>query len=504
MRAIIYARVSTEEQEDNYSLSSQLEACRRYAAERGMQVVAEIQDVQSGAVLERPGLARVRELARKGAIDAVVVYALDRFSRNTAHILLLLDELKNTGVALHTVNRGESGDTPEARMMNTIEAAFAEFERLKIKERMMRGKRQKAASGRAVGEGSAPYGYRWQGSGKDRHLVIVPEEADVVRMIYRWSIEGDGIPRIVERLVALNVPPPSQAASANKMRRIPERWSTSGVGGILTNPTYTGKVEQYEHTLAVPAIIDDATYALAREAAQKRQMFSRRNAKRNYLLRGRLRCAVSGYALCGDVSGNPPAERYHTNCRDKTRDVEFLSIRASRIEAAVWGWVVSLLDEDTIRNAIREAREAASSRIEERDRHRSVLLAAREDVQRQMDRLLDSYARGLIDDETLARSLEPRKRQMQSISAELDNLPRVDGVIDDATEATLIETARAIRKRLVDPDALSVEDKQAILDALDVQVKVERIARGQYVAHCTAALFNASSVVRITSARSEV
>ncbi|MBO9326369.1 MAG: recombinase family protein [Roseiflexus sp.] len=212
-------------------------------------------------------------------IDAVIVYALDRLSRNTAHLLLLLDELRGARVALHTVNRGESGDTPEARMMNTIEAAFAEFERLKIKERMQRGKRQKAASGVVIGEGSAPYGYRWQGNGKERRLVIVPEEAEVVRQIFRRSIEGDGIPRIAERLTALNVPPPSQAVSANKARRIPGKWSTSGVGGILTNPTYTGRVEQYDHVLNVPAISDETTFALAREAARKRQMFSRRNAK---------------------------------------------------------------------------------------------------------------------------------------------------------------------------------------------------------------------------------
>jgi len=79
MRAIIYVRASTDEQGDNFSLPSQIDACRTYAAERGMQVVAEIQDVQSGAVLERPGLVRVRELARQRQIDAVITYSLDRY-----------------------------------------------------------------------------------------------------------------------------------------------------------------------------------------------------------------------------------------------------------------------------------------------------------------------------------------------------------------------------------------------------------------------------------------
>jgi len=412
MRAIIYARVSTDEQGDNYNLPSQIEVCRRYAADRGVQIVAEAQDIASGAILERPGLARVRELARQRAIDAVIVYANDRLTRNVAHMLLLRDEFLTAGVSLHSVTRGQTQDTPEGRMFDTMEAAFAEYERLKIKERMQRGKRQKAASGNVIGEGSPPYGYRFEGSGRERRIVIVPEEADVVQMIYRWSIEGEGVPRIVERLAALNIPPPSQAASANKKRRTPGRWSPSGVGGILTNPAYMGKIEQYGTHVAIPAIIDDATFALAREAARKRLKFARRNAKRNYLLRGRLRCAMSGYALCGGVLGAPPVARYTVNVRNAP-GVRY-SLRVDAVDAAVWGWVVSLLDEQTIRDAIQAARKAASSRIEERDRQRATLLAAREDIQRQIDRLLDAYARGAIDDETLARSLEPRKQQNQS------------------------------------------------------------------------------------------
>jgi len=501
MRAVIYARVSTDEQGDNFSLPSQIDACRRYAAERGMQVIADVQDAASGAVLERPGLARVRELARQRQIDAVIVYALDRLSRNTAHLLLLLDDLRSAGVALHTVNRGESGDTPEARMMNTIEAAFAEFERLKIKERMQRGKRQKAASGLAVGEGNAPYGYRWQGAGKERRLAVVPEEAEVVRMMYRWCIEGDGIPRIIERLEALNIAPPTHITGAGA-RGEKRRWSRGGVWSVLNNRRYTGRSDDYGHAVAVPAIIDDATFALAREAAQKRWRYAKRNAKRDYLLRGRIKCAASGFALTGEYKTDRGVRIYALNNRNQPTGR--YTVNADALETAVWGWVVSLLDEETIRSAIAEAREAAAEQIAERDRMRTALLTAREDVQRQIDRLLDGYARGLIDEETLARGLEPRKQQIASINAELERLPAGDGVIDETTEAALIETARAIRAKLIDPDALSVEEKRQILDALDVQVRVERTGRGQYIAHCSAALFDAGDVVRIAPANSRV
>src|SRR5689334_594675 len=92
-RAIIYVRVSTDEQADNNSLTTQIAACEQYAAQHGYSVVATFQDVMSGAKLDRPGLSKVRELLRMRTIDVLIVYSSDRLTRNLAHSLLLRDEL---------------------------------------------------------------------------------------------------------------------------------------------------------------------------------------------------------------------------------------------------------------------------------------------------------------------------------------------------------------------------------------------------------------------------
>jgi site-specific DNA recombinase len=439
MRAIIYARVSTDEQGDNFSLPSQIDACRTYATERGMQVVAELQDVQSGAVLERPGLARARELAHQRQIDAVIVYSLDRLSRNVAHTLLLRDELTEAGVTLHTCTRGQASDTPEGRMFDTLESAFAEYERLKIRERMMRGKRQKAANGQVVGEGAAPYGYRLEGSKRDRRLVIVPEEAEIVKMIYCWRvIDGTSVCEIARRLNDMGAPPPSvvnpHSIGAHRRKHADACWTKNTVNRILANPTYAGSVAQYDTIVTTPAIIDQETFELARIAAQRAKEQARRNTKHSYLLRGRVRCAVSGYAMCGHSSAKDGRTyRYYRAQKPGGRALNtcLWETRAEPLEQAVWQWVVSLLEETTIREAISAARAANADRQAEYDRHRTAIIDAIERLRGQVDRLIDAYTQGVIDRDELARQAEPRRSQIKALQQELDALPASAGAITD-------------------------------------------------------------------------
>ena len=85
-------------------MPSQIEACQRYAAQHGFEVVGVFQDVMSGSIIERPALDKVRTLVRVGGIGAVIVYASDRLTRNVAHSYLLREELKRARVALHYVH----------------------------------------------------------------------------------------------------------------------------------------------------------------------------------------------------------------------------------------------------------------------------------------------------------------------------------------------------------------------------------------------------------------
>ena len=109
-RAILYARVSTDEQaRSGYSLAQQIEALRDYAVREGYEVLEEVQDPgQSGASLERPGMDRVRDLVSAGGVSVVLAQDRDRFSREPAYTYLLRREFEEHGCELRSLNdRGD-------------------------------------------------------------------------------------------------------------------------------------------------------------------------------------------------------------------------------------------------------------------------------------------------------------------------------------------------------------------------------------------------------------
>src|SRR3712207_4669948 len=120
-RAILYARVSTDEQaRSGYSLAQQIEALRAYAVMEGYEVLEEVQDPsQSGASLERPGMDRVRDLVAAGGVSVVLAQDRDRFAREPAYHYLLRREFEEHGTKIRALNdRGD--DSPEGELTDGI------------------------------------------------------------------------------------------------------------------------------------------------------------------------------------------------------------------------------------------------------------------------------------------------------------------------------------------------------------------------------------------------
>jgi site-specific DNA recombinase len=120
-RAILYARVSTEEQaKSGYSLTQQIEALREYAGREGYQIFEEVTDPgQSGASLERPGMDLVRDLVAAGGVSAVLAQDRDRFAREPAYHYLLRKEFDERGTKIRALNdRGD--DSPEGQLTDGI------------------------------------------------------------------------------------------------------------------------------------------------------------------------------------------------------------------------------------------------------------------------------------------------------------------------------------------------------------------------------------------------
>jgi DNA invertase Pin-like site-specific DNA recombinase len=151
MRAALYARVSTADQEPE----NQLQELRAYASARGWTAREYVDQGVSGARESRPSLDALVRDAKRRRIDVLVVWRLDRLGRNLRHLVLLLDELQALGVAFITLGEGIDTSTPAGRLQLHILSAMAEFERARIAERVKAGVARARAQGRRLGRPKA-------------------------------------------------------------------------------------------------------------------------------------------------------------------------------------------------------------------------------------------------------------------------------------------------------------------------------------------------------------
>ena len=147
MKAAIYARVSTVDQEPE----NQLQELRRYVEARGWTAVEYVDRGVSGAKDRRPALDQLLADARRRRFDVVVCWRLDRLGRNLRHLITLLDELQALGVAFVSLAEGIDATTPAGRLQMQILGAIAEFERGRIVERVRAGLARARAQGQRLG-----------------------------------------------------------------------------------------------------------------------------------------------------------------------------------------------------------------------------------------------------------------------------------------------------------------------------------------------------------------
>jgi len=209
-RAILYARVSTDEQaRSGYSLAQQLEALREYANREGYEVLEEVQDPgQSGASLERPGMDRVRDLVAAGGVSVVLAQDRDRFAREPAYHYLLRREFEEYGTKIRALN-DHGDDSLEGELTDGILDQLAKFERAKIAERTRRVKLQKARQGKVLAGPRPNFGFQYNAN-RDNY-VVDEEQMRVIERIFREvGAEGRTMYAVKAALDREGVSPPSR------------------------------------------------------------------------------------------------------------------------------------------------------------------------------------------------------------------------------------------------------------------------------------------------------
>ncbi|MEI7653514.1 MAG: recombinase family protein [bacterium] len=370
MKAVIYARVSTEQQEDQKTIESQISELQTCFAQSNDTLIDKyIDNGYSGAMLARPALDRLRDDARNHLFDRVYIHNPDRLARRYAYQELILDELQKLQIEVVFKDRKSAG-TPEDQMLQGFQGLFAEYEKTKIVERTRRGRLHRAKSNHIVGH-LAPYGYdnikRTETSFAT--YVINEKEAEVVRQIFAWLTEEQlTLYKIICRLK-------SQGITARKGGM----WARSSLSRLLRNETYTGTTYYNKQLsvpstkprvdgvysrqintsrkakdrkewigITVPAIISKETYNKAQKQLAANSLLADRNAKYNYLLKGLVYCGNDE----GRLYGVPIHGTRYYRCRFKGKvnavvPCQSIAVKADNIEKTVWDEISMLLSSPT-------------------------------------------------------------------------------------------------------------------------------------------------------------
>jgi site-specific DNA recombinase len=432
MIVAIYVRVSTDQQaEKGYSLDTQLLDCKTKANELDYVSLIEeyVDDGYSGAYMDRPALERLRNGIRDKRFGAVIVYDPDRLARNLTHQLIITDEIESSGAQLIFVNF-EWQDTPEGKLFYSIRGAVSAYEREKIRERMLRGKRGKALAGKVI-RNNRPYGYGWNA---ERSVYVVnEEEAKMIRQIFNWCInEHLGIRAIATRLAELEYPTRTERRS----------WNIGTVHDILTRETYCGvhwvnkeyksKVSQNKFKrgfrdesewipVQVPAIISRETWEAAQRQLQLNKRITKKPITYDYICRNLVVCplcntpmrtAVSGtkhkpYYICKTGRAVSGKTSLNNNYKCPARQIP-----ADVLDRHVWLYISNILQNPEILseelNHPRDQNEAVKEALERLAVNESQLLREREKIT-----LL--FRQDLIDQEMAEKQLTEIKQSLAQI-----------------------------------------------------------------------------------------
>ena len=191
-RAVLYARVSTDAQQKEGTIESQVLELKRQIAAAGDVLVREyVDDGYSGSLLDRPGLEALRRDVRTPLFDAVYFLDTDRIARDVAYQTIILGELLKYGKQIIIKGR-DYVNNPENKFTVTVLGAVAELERAKIIERTTRGRLHRLRMGELSSNGHRIYGYDYvrKTATAPAALVINEEQAPVVRSIFEMFASG--------------------------------------------------------------------------------------------------------------------------------------------------------------------------------------------------------------------------------------------------------------------------------------------------------------------------
>jgi site-specific DNA recombinase len=432
MKVAIYARVSSDAQDVSLSIGAQLRSLREYAARQGYQVVREfVDEAESGRTSARPAFREMIALAKtkRPPFQAILVWKLNRFSRNRLDSITYKELLRQRGINLVSINEPLE-DNPSGRLLEGIIESMDEFYSANLGQDIRRGLRESAQRGFFV-SGHPPYGMHKVAvkDGSKTRYKLAPDDEDslsvrIVRRIFDMALKGLGTKEIAK---ALNRDGFRTSTGA--------RWTKTYVHKILNNEAYCGTlvlggrpghkaIQRGESPVRVenawPAIIDKETFRLVQEkmSARKPEAVHPRVLPSFYLLSGILYCSC-GRAMTGR-SAKSHRFYYYTCNRSYKQGSDACNAKSlpkDRLEKLVIEQIMSrILIDDVLTELVKLVNEELDSSHNLYREKLEVMDAELKEVNSRLTRHYDILETGKLSLDDLAPRIKELKARQEEIS----------------------------------------------------------------------------------------
>lgn len=340
IRAAVYVRYSSQNQNDSFSIEYQVEETTKYIESKGYKLVGTYIDAAKTGkkTAGRDALDQMTNDVKAGKIDKIVVFSFSRSFRNTRDALNYNHDLMtNHGVVMESVIEPIDFTNPHGKFSGTNLFAMHELQSDIIAAHVRSGMYVAAQKGYFLG-GTPLFGYDLIGTGefsrnKERKKYIIHEEnAKIVRRIFRMYADGSTITSIMQMLKNNNV----------KAQRGGDGMNKTTVAKMLRNEFYIGirtfNIKGYPKLYlqnAVPAIIDANTWALVQKRHEAKRETQPRRRRKLYCLTGKIVCGCCGCQFTG-VAITPRKNRtynyYSCNGRHEKRVCRNKNVRKEDLE----------------------------------------------------------------------------------------------------------------------------------------------------------------------------
>ncbi|PHV69739.1 resolvase [Sporanaerobium hydrogeniformans] len=437
VRVALYARVSTEEQAlHGFSIEAQLNVLRNYCKLYNKKIVKEYVDrgISGKSIAGRYELQQLLKDAESGEFDEVLVWKISRLARKVIDLLQMVEIFEKNDVVFRSFSENFETETPMGKFALQMMGAVGELERNTIVDNVKLGMAQRSRQGRW--NGGICLGYKSEAvdssNKKDTRLVIVPEEATIIKKIFNMYASGKGLRAI--------------ANSLNKEGYKTKRgntFDTASIKEIILNPLYVGKIRfnRYEnwserkrkgksenviladgvHEPIITQELWDRVQAIQKSKADKPM----KNYEGNYILTGLMKCPFCGATMVGTRTNNKLKDgtkkviRYYScgAARSKGASVcGFHSIRADYAEQYVLDRInVAVTHPELLKKLVDKVNAHKKEMVKPLQEELQANKQAIEKVKASRDKYLNLFDEKLIDQELLTERLQELNQEFERL-----------------------------------------------------------------------------------------